>query len=111
MGQIHHNALADCVDLPGGDLTYTIPDALAHTYYERLASCAYSNGNSIAIGISAGKASGKGKNIFDVGERGDIFDVVGKEDIFDVMMEGTSLMLGGEEHLCFRRQRQSVVRW
>lgn len=93
MGQIHHNALADCGDLPGGDLTYTIPDALAHTYYERLASCAYSNGNSIAIGISAGKASGKGKNIF------------------DVMMEGTSLMLGGEEHLCFRRQRQSVVRW
>lgn len=94
MGQIHHNALADCGDLPGGDLTYTIPDALAHTYYERLASCAYSNGNSIAIGISAGKASGKGKNIFDVGERGDIFDVVGKEDIFDVRERGDIFDVG-----------------
>ena len=75
-------------------MTYTIPDALAHTYYERLASCAYSNGNSFAIGISAGKASGKGKNIFDVGERGDIFDVVGKEDIFDVRERGDIFDVG-----------------
>ena len=75
-------------------MTYTIPDALAHTYYERLASCAYSNGNSIAIGISAGKASGKGKNSCDVGERGDIFDVVGKEDIFDVRERGDIFDVG-----------------
>ena len=67
--------LRTVMDLPCGDLTCIIPDALAHTYYERLASCAYSNGNSIAIGISAGKASGKGKNIFDVRERVNIFDV------------------------------------
>ena len=75
-------------------MTYTIPDALAHTYYEKLASCAYSNGNSFAIGISAGKASGKGKNIFDVRERGDIFDVVGKEDIFDVRERGDIFDVG-----------------